>query len=54
MDTTPKLDEVREAVEQKWRTQKRDEFQKQAFDQLLAKYEVILPAEESPKEGSAP
>lgn len=50
----PKLDEVREAVEQKWRTQKRDEFQKRAFDQLLAKYEVILPAEESPKEGSGP
>jgi PPIC-type PPIASE domain len=45
----PKLDEIREAVKQKWRTQKRDEFQKRAFDQLLAKYEVILPFEESQK-----
>ena len=45
----PKLDEIREAVEQKWRTQKRDEFQKRAFDQLLAKYEVILPVEKSQK-----
>ena len=41
-------------MEQKWRTQKRYEFQKQAFDQLLAKYEVILPVEELEKEKSAP
>jgi len=40
----PKLAEVRGTVEQKWRAQKRDEFQKQAYDQLLAKYEVILSA----------
>jgi hypothetical protein len=39
----PELAEVRGAVEQKWRTQKRDEFQAQAYDQLLAEYEVILP-----------
>jgi len=40
----PKLAEVRDAVEQKWRTEKRDNFQEQAYDQLLAKYEVILPS----------
>jgi len=40
----PKLADVRAAVEQKWRTQKRDEFQEQAYDQLLAEYEVVLPA----------
>ena len=47
----PKLNEIREAVEQKWRTQKRDEFQKQAYDQLLAKYDVILPSERVPERG---
>ena len=40
----PKLAEVREAVEQKWRAEKRDEFQAEAYDQLLARYDVILPA----------
>jgi hypothetical protein len=40
----PELAEVRDAVEQKWRTEKRDEFQSQAYDQLLAKYDVVLPA----------
>ena len=40
----PELAEVRDAVEQKWRTQKRDEFQGQAYDQLLAKYEIVLPS----------
>lgn len=39
----PSLAEVRDAVEQKWRTHKRDEFQEQAYDDLLAKYEVVLP-----------
>jgi hypothetical protein len=39
----PELAEVRTAVEQKWRTEKRDEFQEQAYDDLRAKYEVILP-----------
>jgi hypothetical protein len=47
----PKLDEVRETVEQKWRTQKRDDFQKQAYDQLRGKYDVVLPSSESSKEG---
>jgi hypothetical protein len=41
-------------VEQKWRTQKRDEFQKQAYDQLRAKYDVVVTSGESPKEGPAP
>jgi PPIC-type PPIASE domain len=40
----PKLAEIRDAVEQEWRTQKRDKFQDQAYDQLLANYEVVLPA----------
>jgi hypothetical protein len=40
----PDLAEVRDAAEQKWRTQKRDEFQGQAYDQLLAKYEIVLPS----------
>jgi hypothetical protein len=50
----PELKEIREAVEQKWRTQKRDEFQKQAYDRLRAKYDVIVPSDDSPKEGPAP
>jgi PPIC-type PPIASE domain len=50
----PKLEEIREMVEQKWRTQKRDEFQKQAYDQLRAKYDVVVTSGESPKEGPAP
>jgi hypothetical protein len=40
----PELVEVRAAVEQEWRTQKRDEFQEQTYDQLRAKYEVMLPS----------
>ena len=40
----PKLADIRDAVAQKWRTEKRDEFQAQAYDQLLAKYDVVLPA----------
>jgi hypothetical protein len=39
----PRLAEIRDAVERKWRTEQRDEFQEQAYDQLLAKYEVVLP-----------
>jgi hypothetical protein len=39
----PRLAEVRAGVEQEWRTQEREKFQQQAYDQLLAKYEVILP-----------
>jgi PPIC-type PPIASE domain len=52
----PELAEVRDAVEQKWRTEKRDEFQEQTYDQLLAKYEVILPSGKagSPKSEAAP
>jgi len=52
----PKLAEVRGAVEQKWRTEKRDEFQAQAYDQLLAEYEVVLPTAEaaSPEPESRP
>jgi hypothetical protein len=40
----PELAEVRDAVAQEWRTEKRDEFQEQAYDDLLAKYEVVLPS----------
>jgi hypothetical protein len=38
------LAEVRGAVDQKWRTAKRDEFQALAYDQMLAEYEVVLPS----------
>jgi hypothetical protein len=40
----PKLAEIRASVEQEWRTQEREKFQEQAYDDLLAKYEVILPS----------
>jgi hypothetical protein len=40
----PDLAQVRDAVEGKWRTQRRDEFQDQAYDQLLAKYDIVLPS----------
>jgi PPIC-type PPIASE domain len=40
----PKLAEIRAAVEQEWRTQEREKFQEQAYDDLLAKYEVVLPS----------
>ena len=50
----PKLDEIRESVEQKWRDQKRRDFQTKAYDQLRAKYDVELPFDPSPKEESAP
>jgi len=47
----PKLADVRDAVAQKWRTEKRDDFQAQAYDQLLAKYDVVLPAvEDAPRQ----
>lgn len=43
----PDLHEVRDAVAQKWGAEKRDEFQAQAYDQLLAKYDVVLPNPEA-------
>jgi hypothetical protein len=39
----PELHEIRDAVAQRWRTEKRDAFQAQAYDNLLAKYDVVLP-----------
>jgi hypothetical protein len=39
----PPLQEVRKAVEQKWRTQKRDDFQEQEYNRLRAKYDVVVP-----------
>lgn len=41
----PPLAEIGKAVEQKWRTQKRDRFLQDEYDRLRAKYEVILPRE---------
>ena len=38
----PKLGEVRDAVVQKWRTQRCADFQKQSYDQLRAKYDIVL------------
>lgn len=40
----PKLDEVRAAVLRDWRNLKRQEHQTQAYEELRAKYEVVLPA----------
>jgi parvulin-like peptidyl-prolyl isomerase len=40
----PKLAEVRDAVAQKWRTEKRDTFQREAYEKLRSKYQVVLPA----------
>jgi len=39
----PPLAEVRDAVEQKWRTWKREQFQDEVFKGLRAKYDVVLP-----------
>jgi hypothetical protein len=45
----PKLADIRDAVAQKWRIEKRDEFQAQAYDQLLANYDVVLPVPSEPE-----
>jgi hypothetical protein len=45
----PELAEIRDAVAQKWRTEKRDVFQVQTYDQLLARYDVVLPDALEPK-----
>jgi len=39
----PPLAEIRAAVEQKWRTLKREQFQDEAFNSLRTKYDVVLP-----------
>ncbi len=50
----PDLDDIRDAVLQKWRTETRDAFQAQAYDDLLARYEVLLPgARDSPGQTEA-
>jgi parvulin-like peptidyl-prolyl isomerase len=40
----PELAEIRGAVKQNWQADQREAFQDQAYDKLLSKYEVILPA----------
>jgi PPIC-type PPIASE domain len=40
----PPLEEIRAAVEQKWRTMTREKFQDAAYETLRAQYEVMLPA----------
>lgn len=52
----PPLDEIREAIEQKWRTQKREAFQMEEYARLRGKYDVILPSgtAASPQAESAP
>lgn len=40
----PELAEIRDTVERKWRADQREAFQGQAYDQLLSRYEVVLPA----------
>ena len=44
----PELADVRDAVLQNWRTDTRDAFQAQAYDDLLAQYEVVLPGAREP------
>ncbi len=39
----PPLADIRDAVEQKWRTWKREQFQDEVFKGLRAKYDVVLP-----------
>jgi hypothetical protein len=39
----PPLADIRDAVEQKWRTWKREQFQDEVFKSLRAKYDVVLP-----------
>lgn len=46
----PDLDEVRDAVLRDWRNLKRQEYQADAYDQLRAKYEIVLPELESPRQ----
>jgi len=41
----PPLAEVRDAVEKKWRTARRDVYTKAAYEKLRNRYEVILPPE---------
>jgi hypothetical protein len=43
----PPLNEIRKAVEQKWRTQERDRFQQDEYDRLRANYEVVSPLNET-------
>ncbi len=43
----PPLNEIRKAVEQKWRTQERDQFQQDEYDRLRANYEVVAPLNET-------
>ncbi len=40
----PPLAEVRDAVRKEWQSRKRAAFQKDEYDRLRAKYEVIVPA----------
>ena len=50
----PQLQEIRKALEQKWRTQKREEFQQGEYDRLRTKYDVVLPfGGVAPPSGSA-
>jgi hypothetical protein len=40
----PELAEIRQAVEQKWRAERRETLQEQAYDKMLSQYGVFLPA----------
>ena len=43
----PPLNEIRKAVEQKWRTQERYQFQQDEYYRLRANYEVVAPLNET-------
>jgi parvulin-like peptidyl-prolyl isomerase len=50
----PPLEQVRKAVELKWRTEKRDAFVQAEYKRLREKYEVVLPAADTPAEAAKP
>jgi hypothetical protein len=48
----PPLEQIRKAVELKWRTDKRDAFVQAEYKRLRDKYEVVLPAGDTPGEAA--
>jgi hypothetical protein len=50
----PALADIRDAVARKWRTEKREKFQREAYEELRSQYEVVLPpAKETSTQGEA-
>jgi len=49
----PDLDEVREEVQRDWRSFQRETYERQAYEKLRAKYEVVLPEPFPPRTEAA-